>query len=241
MKLITPVQLPEAGLELRPSSRCMAMGSCFAEHVGSLMAESGLQTDVNPFGVLYNPESIRTSLSILMYGQYDEKHIFKGRDGLWHSWMHSGAFSAASKEEVKKKIWERLQGSAANLKTTDLLLITFGTNRAYRLRDNELSDDEKKNVVANCHKEPASRFEEIELRHDEIAESWLKTLELLPSHTRVVFTKANWLKPPCCLPSTTFAAAIKMPHTFRPMRLSSTNCATTASMMPTCSTLLHRL
>ena len=50
------------------------------------------------------------------------------------------------------------------------------------------SDDEKKNVVANCHKEPASRFEEIELRHDEIAESWLKTLELLPSHTRVVFT-----------------------------------------------------
>ena len=188
MKLITPVQLPEAGLELRPSSRCMAMGSCFAEHVGSLMAESGLQTDVNPFGVLYNPESIRTSLSILMYGQYDEKHIFKGRDGLWHSWMHSGAFSAASKEEVKNKIWERLQGSAANLKTTDLLLITFGTNRAYRLRDNELSDDEKKNVVANCHKEPASRFEEIELRHDEIAESWLKTLELLPSHTRVVFT-----------------------------------------------------
>lgn len=188
MKLITPVQLPEAGLELRPASRCMAMGSCFAEHVGSLMAESGLQTDVNPFGVLYNPESIRTSLSILMYGQYDEKHIFKGRDGLWHSWMHSGAFSAASKEEVKKKIWERLQGSAANLKTTDLLLITFGTNRAYRLRDNELSDDEKKNVVANCHKEPASRFEEIELRHDEIAESWLKTLELLPSHTRVVFT-----------------------------------------------------
>ena len=98
MEFRTIVDLPKTALTVTPASRVLLIGSCFADSIGARMKEAlpDGQVCVNPFGVLYNPESIRMALEILLEGSlfFPDAYIFKGRDGLWHSWLHSTHFSA---------------------------------------------------------------------------------------------------------------------------------------------------
>ena len=68
MNLFTHVTLPPASLTLKPESRIIFIGSCFAEHVGAQMQKRMPETNclVNPFGVLYNPVSIAQAVDLLV-------------------------------------------------------------------------------------------------------------------------------------------------------------------------------
>lgn len=61
----TPVEMPSQQLQLTPQSHTFFIGSCFADHIGQLMAEClpSKQVTVNPHGPLYNPVSIRQVLA----------------------------------------------------------------------------------------------------------------------------------------------------------------------------------
>ena len=145
------------------------MGTCFAQNIGERMAATMPDgaVCVNPFGVLYNPESIRTALEILVFGSlfFPDEFIFQGQDGLWHSWLHSGAFSAESREECAKAVVSSYEDAVSQLRAADLLCLTFGTNRVYEHR-------EKGFVVGNCHKEQAGNFVERRLGIEEIVSGW---------------------------------------------------------------------
>lgn len=184
MDFTTPVELPERGLEISPRSRCLWLGSCFAEHVGARMKAARMAVEVNPFGVLYNPESIRRSLTFLANGQLPESAFFKGRDGLWHSWLHSGAFSAPEREACGKAVRDSFARSLSLFAQLDFLFVTLGTTHVYVHRKTG-------EVVANCHKEPAADFEERALDTEETCTAWRPLLERLktarPGLT-VVFT-----------------------------------------------------
>lgn len=164
-------ELPADGPHLRPESRVMLMGSCFAEHVGRRMAGAGLRAEVNPFGVLYNPESLRLALTALLDGLPGDEVFFEGRDGLWHSWLHSGAFSAPTREACRRAVTERLDAAARALTQTDVLFVTFGTADVYTLADGR--------PVANCHKEPPATFGHRRLSVEETVASWLRLLARL--------------------------------------------------------------
>ena len=161
-------ELPADGPHLRPESRVMLMGSCFAEHVGRRMAGAGLRAEVNPFGVLYNPESLRLGLTALLDGLPGDDVFFEGRDGLWHSWLHSGAFSAPTREACRRAVTDRLTAAARALRQADVLFVTFGTADVYTLADGR--------PVANCHKEPAATFRRRRLAVDEIVDGWLRLI-----------------------------------------------------------------
>lgn len=189
MEFRTRVELPAGGPRLSPRSRCLWIGSCFAEHIGCrlprLQTAQGIPSVmVNPFGVLYNPESIRLGLETLLENFFDEKYLFRGKDGLWHSWLHNGEFSAEEKADCLNRILCHLQPAARLLRQTDVLFVTFGTARVYGLRDGGF-------VVGNCHREPAAAFTERDLSVEEIVRTWLPLLRHLhrinPS-LQVVFT-----------------------------------------------------
>lgn len=154
----------------------MLIGSCFAEHVGLRLQQrmGERQADVNPFGVLYNPISISNAISMILDGEDATSYIFKGRDNFYHSWMHTSHFSGSSYEECRDKIQQRLLEATANLRRANLLCITFGTTRCYRLKDSN-----EGLVVANCHKEPQSCFSEYEPSLEELTETWIHTLRRL--------------------------------------------------------------
>lgn len=149
------------------------------------MAECGFRVDANPFGVLYNPESIRQALLSLLDGLPDD--IYFAHDGLWHSWLHSGAFSVPSREECARTVALRHCAARRLLPGLDRLYVTFGTNRAYRLR----AAGGAGRVVANCHKVPRGSFVEEELTPEAVVSAWSPLLARLFAAApalQVVFT-----------------------------------------------------
>lgn len=209
MEFRTIVPLPADGPTISPTTHALVLGSCFAEHVGErLRTALGLeQCCVNPFGVLYNPMSIAQALEIILdnlenlenlgnlealesLGNPDNLPIFLGRDGLWHSWLHSTHYSAPTREECIAHCQASLAEASRLLHRADLLIITFGTSRCYMLND-ESTDAPTDFVVANCHKELSTRFTERDCTIDEIVSTWrplLERLQRLRPTLQVVFT-----------------------------------------------------
>lgn len=174
MEFRTIVDLPKTALTVTPSSHILLMGSCFANGIGNRMqaALPDGQVCINPFGTLYNPESIRMALEILLEGSlfFPDTYIFKGRDELWHSWLHSTHFSAPERIDCKRKIMKAFEEATALLHKADILTITFGTNHAYLHRTQGY-------VVGNCHKELATTFQEQVIDLETICHAWNPLLE----------------------------------------------------------------
>lgn len=186
MNWYTPVETPAAEGFLSPRSHVMLLGSCFADNMGERFAQSLPEGHVsaNPFGVLYNPESIAAAVELLLSEAAADGALFRGRDGLWHSWRHAGAFSAPTEAACRESVNAALAEARRVLRKADLLCITFGTSRLFRLRETGMA-------VANCHKEPTADFEEEDLSAEQIVRRWqplLAELRRLHPTLRIVFT-----------------------------------------------------
>lgn len=187
MEFRTKVELPKDDFCFGLDDRLLVMGSCFAEHIGQYLTSNKFRVEVNPFGVLYNPESIAEALDLLAdlaEGKpYPQSFFFKA-DGLWHSWLHSSAFSGLTRQECAVHVMAPLKRIVPTLGQNYALIVTFGTNVVYRLKTSGF-------VVGNCHRQPASLFSEEELTVDEICLRYttlLSRLFRLMPRLRVVFT-----------------------------------------------------
>lgn len=58
MDFRTQVELPDYDFKVKPDSRLLFAGSCFADNIGSRFTDCRFQTMVNPFGTMYNPVSV---------------------------------------------------------------------------------------------------------------------------------------------------------------------------------------
>jgi len=158
----TRVEIPLSHVNITYESHVMTLGSCFAENIGKKMHDVYFLTDINPFGVLYNPVSIRNSIALLLKNnEFTKEDIFENKS-LWQSFSHSSQFSDSTPEVCLDKINNRLETSRSFLQKADFLLITFGTAWVF---------EEKKSgsVVANCHKLPESKFVRKRLSVSDIA------------------------------------------------------------------------
>lgn len=198
MEFRTVVPLPSKGAPvITPHTHALVLGSCFAEHVGSRLAEAlgEEQCSVNPFGVLYNPVSIAQALSLLLdddqqeglsestFHKRIEDSIFSGRDGLWHSWLFSTHYSAETRDECLQRCLFSSRKAQRILAEAQLLIVTFGTSRYYALADDT--------AVANCHKEHPATFTEHDCTIEEMVSIWQPLLTKLQLHNpqlQVVFT-----------------------------------------------------
>jgi hypothetical protein len=179
---MTPVVLPKQAPRIVPSTRFLLVGSCFATHIGGQLQRSGLQVEVNPFGVVYNPESIALALEAMLDERLPDACFFEGRDNLWHSWLHASEFSAPDEATCRKRVGERFSEACGKLRQADVICFTFGTNRVY---------EHAGRVVGNCHKEPASQFVERSLTIQEIVERWRTLLDRIRTVTptaEIIFT-----------------------------------------------------
>lgn len=129
MKFRTIVDLPAARWKLEPSMKMMCLGSCFAQEIGSRMQVSlpDGQVMINPNGVLYNPASISNVLNALLDDSYDDSEmVFLGRDGFWHSWMHTNKFYGNDKATFTTSLESIRKQAKSFLKQADVLVITWG-------------------------------------------------------------------------------------------------------------------
>jgi len=172
MRLFSHVELPKSFIDISYHDLIMMFGSCFAENMGKKFIEHKFQVDLNPFGIIYNPESISLSIRRLMENRLFDNNVIFPHEGQFHSFEHHSCFSEISKESCLQKINERFTLSAGNLQKTTKLFVTFGTAYVYRLK-------ETGQVVTNCHKLSANLFVRERLTITQIVTNWEKLLTVL--------------------------------------------------------------
>ncbi len=147
------------------SKKVMFIGSCFSDNIGAKLCELKIPCLVNPFGVLYNPQSVMQSLrDIVNLRIFNEEDLYFYRQR-YISFAHHGSFSGSDKFDVLDKINKGISNAHKFLKDANLLYITFGTFRAYKLLKNNM-------IVANCHKLPHKEFENFLLNIDDVFASY---------------------------------------------------------------------
>ena len=171
----TVLPLEQAPFDINYQSPMLCMGSCFTENIGNLLVTNKFPTLLNPFGILYNPISIKNSLETLLSEKlYDADDLFLHQD-LWRSFDHHSSFSSTNQQQTLLAINGRLKAAKSFLQQTKRLILTFGTANVFI---NKLT----RKVVANCHKLPNTNFEKRRLTVDEIASGLLSVFQNLKEY-----------------------------------------------------------
>ncbi len=184
MKFRTEVFPEIYNLKISHRDSIMAIGSCFTENIGQKIKRSFFDIDINPFGVLYNPASIRESLNTLINKRKFKQNDLRYHNEQWFSYAHHSSFSAIEADDCLENINQRIDIAAEKLRNIKMLLITFGTSWVYKLVEN-------KQIVSNCHKMPASDFERFILNTDTIVTDFqdlIGDLKKINPKLHIVFT-----------------------------------------------------
>jgi len=185
MKLFrTIVDIPESKFKISHTNKIMILGSCFSENIGKKMLSYKFKVCVNPFGVLYNPISIKQSLEILLNQKFfTENDLFRYNDK-WLSFYHDTEFSDENLDLCLDKINLTLKKAIELFENLDFLFITFGTAHVYQFL-------ETGQIVTNCHKIPSSYFKKYLLNPEEIISEYKKLFKdilTLNNKIKIIFT-----------------------------------------------------
>lgn len=172
MKLLTEVSLPEYPFSLNHQSPVLLMGSCFTENIGRLMERSLFPVCINPFGVSYNPLSVKRGLEALMQKEAYLAEDLDQYNELWFSFDHATRFSSPDQARCLQEINRAFLEAKAALKQARALILTWGTSWVYRY--NATGE-----VVCNCHKIPAREFTRSRLSPQEILAAYESLLPIL--------------------------------------------------------------
>lgn len=165
MKLFTEVSLPVYPFSLNHQSEVLMMGSCFTENIGRLMERYLFPVCINPFGVSYNPLSVKRGLEALMHKEAYGVEDLDQFNELWFSFDHYSGFSSPDQNTALEKINHSFKEAKDALLKADTLILTWGTSWVYRYNANG-------EVVCNCHKIPAKEFTRTRLTTQEIVTAY---------------------------------------------------------------------
>jgi hypothetical protein len=174
MKWKTDLILPPSSQPFGLSDSIFTIGSCFAETMGNHLVENKFNAMANPFGTLYNPISIHHSLKSAIQIEMPADHNYLTNQEVHYNYQFHSSFSSLDKIGLKEKIKQSLSSANQFLKSSNYLIITYGSAFAYRRKEtNEL--------VANCHKMPSSNFSKELLSIDELSNSFTNFYKQLKS------------------------------------------------------------
>lgn len=172
MKLQTVVDIKPGSWQIGYEDKILLVGSCFADSIGQMMAQRGLQVTCNPFGTLYNPVSIAQAMQMTDIPPLVE------HEGLWHSMAHHGSFSRTTEAETREAVQASIETMQRALQEATVVIVTFGTAWVY---------EQNGSVVGNCHKLAAEQFTRRRLSADEIEALWAPLIARYPDK-RWLFT-----------------------------------------------------
>lgn len=160
----------------------LLVGSCFSEEIGSLLQQNGFDCLVNPGGTIFHPLAIAKLLNWAL----DEPTALRilQRNDVFLSWDLSGTFYGMSATDFEQRVELLHTELQAFLQNSSHLLLTFGTAWVYELQ----SDGQ---IVANCHKAPASAFKKHLSNLSQMQDIWSKLSQRLVTfnpNLAIVFT-----------------------------------------------------
>jgi hypothetical protein len=180
----TPIEIPVSEFNLTYKKNITMIGSCFTDNIGKKLTHYKFPVSINPFGVLYNPESVRNALDILVNEKYFGEEDLHEHNSRWLSLYHDTSFSGHDREMVLQEINKSIHAGNQWLNKTNLLIITFGTARVYHHKKRD-------HIVSNCHKLPAKEFRRYLLDINDIVEGYRELIGQLKKfnpNLHIVFT-----------------------------------------------------
>lgn len=154
MKFTTAIEIRPSALRIRQGDGILLLGSCFSDEIAARMKASGLNVCANPFGTLYNPESIAAAMQRLEsrtpFTEADCAEMGAGA-GKICSFSHHTSFARTTAAEFLAEANSALREAADAWTASRILIITLGTAMVWRRRENG-------QAVANCLKRPAEEF-----------------------------------------------------------------------------------
>jgi hypothetical protein len=176
MQLQTTITVPAFPKKITYRTPVALIGSCFAANIGNAMQQAKFPTVVNPFGVLYNPQSIVQSLQRLRRGNpfTDDEPVCC--NGLWTTFSHHSRWAHTDKPVFLQQANAALQQGKTMFDKAPFAVISLGTAWAYKHKATA-------RVVSNCHKFPAGDFERVFLSAAEITELFAQEISTDPWRT----------------------------------------------------------
>ena len=147
MEFRTTIHPREGEHFMRHSDKMMLMGSCFSDSIGARLKDAMVDVVVNPFGTIFNPLSIASSVHKLIDGETIAGIDLFLSNGVWNSYDFHSRFSMANKDAALQRMNDSIATAHEHLKQCQTLVLTLGTAVVYRRRDTG-------EVVNNCHKVP---------------------------------------------------------------------------------------
>jgi len=166
-----------AARPLQAESRFLALGSCFAQHIGGRLLEYKFSGRINPFGTLFNPISIANTFSF-SEGEL-ENSMVEIQDDVFVSFLAHSACYADTAEKLKSILREKQELQKEAFAAADFIFLTLGTAFVY---------EKEGEVVANCHKIPQKQFTKRLLSQVEIENALKNIIEQLRPAQQLILT-----------------------------------------------------
>jgi hypothetical protein len=152
----------------------LSLGSCFAQSIGQKLTDFKFDISINPFGTLFNPLSIFKLVNQAALNEIIGSQGIVENQGVFHHYDLHSDMSKLDGEELLENVNRILTEVGNKLPDTSWFIYTFGTSIVYELKSTG-------EVVANCHKVPASEFNRRILDINEIVHAFKVNYELIKS------------------------------------------------------------
>jgi len=151
MKFRTEAEVAPLRTRIDYRSRILTVGSCFADNVAERLAAAKFRVTVNPFGPMFNPESVAAALHRAAECRtVTAEELHAGEAGFFHYDFH-GSFTSPSAAAAMEAMNGAVRSAHRALAEADTAILTLGTAWVFRLAESGAA-------VANCHKQPAGTF-----------------------------------------------------------------------------------
>ncbi len=175
MRFRTEIIISESHEKINYQDKIFGLGSCFVTHIKNKLDYYQFQNQINTFGTVFNPVSIRKLLQLIVNQDfYDEKKLFFHQN-LWKSFDLHSEFNQPDKNLYLQQVNEKITLAGQFLKTANWLFITLGTAWVYRHKSSG-------NIVNNCHKIPQKEFEKFILSPSEITHELNEIIHLAKTY-----------------------------------------------------------
>ncbi len=163
MKFRTEIKIKKQELQIDYASKILLIGSCFSDNIGVKLAYYKFPVLSNPFGVIFNPVSIKKLIIRSLNEDFFTKSDFIFYNDTWQCLDLHSSLSSVDLEKAIEKANNALTHTRAYLLTASHIVLTFGTSWVYRFEKTE-------KIVANCHKIIQTEFKK-ELLSSKIIEN----------------------------------------------------------------------
>ncbi|MGD1842909.1 MAG: GSCFA domain-containing protein [Thermonemataceae bacterium] len=188
MQFRTELNIPVATHPIDYTQTIWSLGSCFADTMGQKLVENKFQVINNPFGVIFNPVALFGLVEILEEGQrnpetlaqFIEQGLVQNTSEQWYHYQLHSSIHRNTAAQLKDFLITYLTDLHTKWQQSNWVLITLGTAWVYEHTVNQ-------QVVANCHKMPATLFQKRLLTVEEILKAFGRIASFL-STKQVVIT-----------------------------------------------------